>query len=56
MPGNFWAGLEKLPLARKHGFSKNKTNFLIFIGIFTKLDKECNFFRMLGFMMPRITI
>ena len=46
MPGNFRAGLEKNCVARKPGLIfqspesfKNKSNFLIFMGILTKFDK-----------------
>ena len=46
MPGNFWAGTEKICVAGKPGiifqspeFLKNKSNFLIFMGVFTNVNK-----------------
>ena len=63
-----WVGPEKLHLARKPGIifqrlevSKNMTNFLILMDIFTNFDKiyaskECKFRQKLGLMMQIITI
>ena len=66
MPGNFPASPKNLHQARKPGiifqsriFFKNKTNYLIFMGIIYKFrqiglygPKECKFRQKLCFMIP----